>query len=873
MSVYLDNILNKYETYTYNWALHITHPANIDLGLPKLKSQNKIITLAQSGVENEISIESVEQNFVLTFVNTNRQAIANQFNVNFIEVGGITFFTRIIKAAKDLDIENHLKAAFIFELNFSGASPDGIPTNNIRDAGPFYYYCVFRSLTMSFQNGAAYYSGELVEITEEAFKQNEFTLISDVTVYARNFGEFLTNFQNELNRQARSVAATNPNILWPNSYVLKDEYGASNWTFGSIDPGILEGARVVSLTDGAATFSLPIRTTITSAISAALMATHNFRRLPIALTGNGFAKTDPNETIANPGAFADQIRWFSYRTSIKYGNYDELSNNYARQLTYTVIPVLAPQAINDPDSYQQVNSSPRIQRDKINKMFRNGQIKKRYDYIFTGKNTEVLNFDIALNNTYFTMQTTLNGAKTFASGEFPGGSSDSNTPSGLRGRLDDVQRELGAARKSLINIDSLIKGNGPGNRTQLEAERTRLQSEISDLVRQETELTNELGRFQAPEFFTLTTPNRGRNTTRYITQSELYANSDINSNNELTIPMSFLYHQPQNPGTQGGDPNGQEVGAAQAAAMYNNLYSVADLVQITLSIRGDPYWLGGPNGQTGANYQRGGQGFFLNIRAPRYPNDKTGLMDIENQVSYFLSGLYLMYQGSATYQSGSFTMNLVAFRDMNCQTSLIYEQLDRGQNYRDRDGVSSLPGLKPGSEDGSVTGANGSTQRPPEGSLPSGATGTSPPGGHSLASGVNPALNTILTLTGNQTGVTVVTISGYRADPGSGRHLGDASDVALYSGGRRLSVGNAADRAIIQTFSQNFINNSTAAGYNPSIGAANHTYPSSQWYMGGNTFHYDIARGNSIDVNRGAYWGGSGDTAHVSPPNWLASLF
>jgi hypothetical protein len=872
MSVYLDNVLNKYETYTYNWALHITHPANIDLKLEQLKSQSKIVTLAQSGVENEISIESVEQNFVLTFVNTNRQSIANQFNVNFIEVGGITFFSRIIKAANDLGLENHLKAVYIFELNFSGSSPDGIPTRNIRDAGPFYYYCVFRSLTMSFQNGAAYYSGDLVEVTEEAFKENEFTLISDVTVYAKTFGEFLTNFQNELNRQARSVAATNPNILWPNSYVLKDAYGASDWGIGSIDPGILEGARVVSVSPtSGAQFSLPIGTTITSAISAALMATNNFRRMPIGLTGERFAKSDPNQTIANPEAFADQIRWFSFRTSIKYGNYDRLSNNYAKQLTYTVIPILAPQAINDPDSYQQVNSSPRIQRDKINKMFSNGQIKKRYDYIFTGKNTEVLNFDIALNNTYFTMQTTLNGAKTFASGEFSGGSSDNGTPSVLKGRLNDVLTRLYAAKSSLSNIDRLIKGNGPGNRTQLQAERVRLQSEIGSLVRQEAALTDSLEQFQTSANFISTVPTMP-DSKRYITQSELYANSDINSNNGLTIPMSFLYHQPQNPGTQGGEPNGQEVGAAQAAAMYNNLYSVADLVQITLTVRGDPYWLGRPNNQTGANYQQGGQGFFLNIRAPRYPNDNTGLMDIENQVSYFLSGLYLMYQGSATYQGGSFTMNLVAYRDMNCQTPLIYEQLDRGQIYRDRDGVSSLPGLT-SSEDESVTGASGTPQLPPEGSLPSGATGASPSGGHSLASGVNPALNNILTLTGNQTGVTVVTTSGYRAGPGSGRHLGDASDIALYSGGRRLSVSNAADRAIIQTFSQNFINNARAQGYTPSVGWANHTYPSSQWYMGGNTGHYDIAVGNSIDADRSTVWGGSGATAHVRPPNWLTSLF
>jgi hypothetical protein len=195
MSVYLDNVLNRYETYTYNWALHVIHPVNIDLNLQQLKAQNKIITLAQTGVENEISIESVDHQFTLAFVNANRQAVGNIFSVNFVEVGGITFFSRIIKASKDLGIENHLKAAFIFELNFSGASPDGIPTRNIRDAGPFYYYCTFRSLTMSFQNGAAYYSGDLVEISEEAFRENEFRLISDVKVYASTFGDFLENFE------------------------------------------------------------------------------------------------------------------------------------------------------------------------------------------------------------------------------------------------------------------------------------------------------------------------------------------------------------------------------------------------------------------------------------------------------------------------------------------------------------------------------------------------------------------------------------------------------------------------------------------------------------------------------------------------------
>jgi hypothetical protein len=873
MSVYLDNVLNRYETYTYNWALHVIHPVNIDLTLQQLKEQNKIITLAQTGVENEISIESVDHQFTLAFVNANRQAVGNIFSVNFVEVGGITFFSRIIKASKDLGIENHLKAAFIFELNFSGASPDGIPTRNIRDAGPFYYYCTFRSLTMSFQNGAAYYSGDLVEISEEAFRENEFRLISDVKVYASTFGDFLENFERELNDQARDVTAVNPNILWPNSYKLEveDTYGTSEWQMGSVDPGTLEGARVVSIdpTTRTAEFLLPKGTTITSAIVAALMSTTDFRRIPVGVTGGQYAKTNPNNTTAIPGAFAEQVRWYAFETKIKYGNYNTRSNNYARQITYRLISTLAPQLINDPISHEEFINNLGMQQDKINNMFNNGQLKKRYDYIFTGKNTEVLDFSIALNNTYFTMQTTLEGTTTFASGLFPGGSANNNTPSSLRNRLDSIIQQLNDAKRSIGNLNRLIVGNGPGDRAAQQTELSRLQREQESLIRQQAELADELEIYQSDAAYTRLTPGVSEGVKRYITQSELYANSRSGSANHTPIPMTFLYATPENPGTQAGDPNGQEIGAAQIAAMYNNAYSVADLFQITLSVRGDPYWLGSPNNQTGANYRQGGQAFFLNIRAPRYPNDNTGLMEIENQVTYFLSGVYLMYQGRATYQQGAFTMDLIAYRDMNCQTSLIYDQLDLGLPTRTSN-VTNLPGLSNPSDE-SVTGGAGVTPRLADGNTTPGATGTSPPGGHSLASGVNPALNNILALTGNQTGVTIVTTSGYRAGPGSGRHLGDASDIALYSGGRRLSVNNAADRNIISTFTQNFINNATAANYLPSVGWANHAAPSSQWYMGGNTGHYDIARGNSIPADRGAYWGNGQTTAGA--PSWLRNLF
>lgn len=871
-SNYIDNPLNRYESYTYSWAMHICHPQNSNAANPAtLKSSNKVITLAESGVENEISIHRVEQTFV--FVSQDKQAFANQFKMDFIEVGGMTFFSRILKAANDLNIENHLSATYILELNFKGQL-NGSPIGRMPEVGTYYYFCTMTNLGMSYQEGAAYYSGTLVETSSLAFNTNEVALSFDTSIQASTFGVFLTKFQAELQRQAREVVRLSRNSLFPNDYVLVDNYGASSWVFG--DPGTLEEARNVSVSGSAGNlnFSFPKGTSITTAITIALLNTDKQRRLPVGLRGEVFAKANANDLTAIPSQYANQLRWPTYKTTTEFGRYDDISNNYQKRLTYTVIPTLKPDGINDPDSHKIFIESKVMQADKLRKYFTNGQLKKRYDYIHTGKNTEILNFDVSINNLFFTMQASLFGALNRTDSYFPGGSSDGQTASALLTQSDQIRASILEIQTQISELQNKLKNSSGGDSEMIRIGReiSTLNSELDDLVRQEEALAPSVNAALVPfqtGAFTNTVPSVNKN--RYITQSELYANSNINSNREPVYRVPFRFATPNGSATRGPETNSQAVGAQGVAALQSNLFAPADLIEISLSIRGDPWWLGQSNyNKYGINSENGGQAFFLNVIAPRYPDDNTGWMLQENLVTYMLSGVYIVLGGTATYESGAFTMALSAYRDLNCQVHLIYDLLDQG--YVTGDEIRTLESL-PEAADESVTGADGTTQRPPEGALAPGATGESSPGGHTLANNVNPALNDLLIAAGNASGVRVVTTSGFRAGPGSGRHLGDASDVALYSGDRRLSVSNAADRAIIATFSQNFINEARAQGYTPSVGAANHTYPQNQWYMGGNTFHYDIAVGNSIGSDRGTVWGGSGETAHVRPPNWLTSLF
>lgn len=145
------------------------------------------------------------------------------------------------------------------------------------------------------------------------------------------------------------------------------------------------------------------------------------------------------------------------------------------------------------------------------------------------------------------------------------------------------------------------------------------------------------------------------------------------------------------------------------------------------------------------------------------------------------------------------------------------------------------------------------------------------------------------------TGLNVRVTSGFRASGNnpSGRHAGFAADTALYDGDVRLSLSDSYHFGLIKDFTKAFIDISRSKGLVPSVGAGNNELSPAQYasyvpssvmsrsggplYMGGNTFHYDIARtpgiGSNLSASAGPYWGGSGETSSVPAPQWLVNLF
>ena len=85
------------------------------------------------------------------------------------------------------------------------------------------------------------------------------------------------------------------------------------------------------------------------------------------------------------------VNWFRIDVQIEFLDYDDSVGDYAKKYTYRVVPYLAHASV-----FGNSTAKPPGQKE-ITK-----QIVKEYNYIYTGQNADVIDFDIKINNLFYT---------------------------------------------------------------------------------------------------------------------------------------------------------------------------------------------------------------------------------------------------------------------------------------------------------------------------------------------------------------------------------------------------------------------------------------------------------------------------------------
>jgi len=640
---YSPNPLNRFATYSYRIRIFMYPELVTSYG-----DYQTGVMVADSASTADYNIQSVEQVHHLGFNNA-RHAFTSEFTIQIAETNGITFYQTLAAAAGITGVSNFISnAKYAIEISFPGRD-DG---NGIGTEGPFIIPVMFLKVDTQITERGSLYNITAVEISTNSYSYNLGNIKRTVSFNASTVGQAVEEFQRVVNQQEAAELETNENMLSRNEYIFEFDSSAAEWAdwpieFNEENPGSDDVLNTRQ-------FQIVAGSSIQEFFTRIMTNAAEYKSYPV-ITG-GYSAPDP---AGSPNNFDLKVLYKIIGTEEDIF-YDPLAGRYTKKVTYRIRKHISPELIVNSEEVSHYQNNPAAQTTRVQHLLGLGLLKKRYDYLYTGKNTEVINLDIKIENSYYLISPQASGQ--IFSARLSGNTALSRT------RINEQNSTIQPEDRGFgITVDARRRAADISERlldTTLSAdERSLLISMRNSYI---SELASGLPQGQ---FMRYTHLNDA------VEQSVV--NAPVNDNDTQAV-LRF-------------------------GASMQNLYNSGDLLEIEMQIRGDPYWLGLPNSlydlglpTDAADYEMGANYFFLKINLPS-PNGPSN--------DFLITGLYRVISVISEYRNGKFIQYLKAYRDVIINTDTVISTLESG------DGVA--PNTSPNAPlDGSRTSPNAGSANP-----------------------------------------------------------------------------------------------------------------------------------------------------------------
>jgi hypothetical protein len=666
---YLPNRLNEYETYTYNLKLYMVHPSLL-MHLEDAIDNGDARLIADNSTMSTFNISSVEQIYTIGH-NIVREAFANRFSMVIDEPNGVTLLSKISLLAEELGINTHIHAGYILVINFHGRDHNGRARKFNQT---FLYPLVIQNIQFKVTEGGTIYNIELIENGTAGYQYSANSVRGQITIVAQTVGGFLEEFEKKYNQSIFNAWVVSQTAgRTSDKYIFEFDESTeawSRWRFQVLDEPIHEsGIDFIGREDASIQIIISNGSNITTIIGQVLQLTKEYKNIIVAQKDISLANNIRNETFrVEPGEGVNKTldsfpTFFKVITNVEYGEYDPFAGQFNKTIIYKLKSYVVTDEILDSVSYLRGITDVNVQRRRVENLILNKFLRKKYEYYYTGGNTEVLEFDLALDYAYFSIIPFGRGM-----------TGDPNVIHPNQPRWDDevIERleEVTAARVLLATTHKSLN-----QATAIaEADQTVGGSEISkweDVTRLTKEAERSLSGYNVIY----------DNNLLFLREEIGLASATIN------YQLRFM-HDNINDQDLNTSENDKEGGALIMGAVKANLENSADFLQIELGIRGDPYWFGLPNSLYNqqrdvdelVDYEAGAPSFFLQVNLPVSDEDLHGRR--KPRPDYQLSGVYTVRNVINRFQGGQFTQYLSAIRDLATNVSTVWDLLSEQDAIR-----------------------------------------------------------------------------------------------------------------------------------------------------------------------------------------------
>ena len=629
MASFEPNILNEYETYVPKLKLYMVPPESVDMLDVNIQNGNNVL-MASNAEDARYSISRAETHFI---VGTSKvsSGMNSRVELTIEEPNGVTFLPKILEAAKTLRIKSHLQATYLLEIRFMCRQHNG---NAVEHKTPFFIPVIVSGFNTQIEGQGARYNITMVEQNVMGYHKQVYVLKKTLRVRAETVKEFLSEFTKSLNISNENDIKFNDEVVYVENTFdfqladnIREEWG--KWKLEETTGKARKGGINITKTGGKLEFILPAGSRYDAIIEAVLRTTNEYKRVPTT-ESRKFIKEKADESRAQH-KLVDIPVFFKILPEVTYGKYDALQGKYQKDVTYTIYKYAMPDQPIDRQTYIEAYFDDASQKSRIRKLVDERYIQKRYDYLYTGKNTEVIRLELNLDLLYYYATPIGGGAS--------GASHSLYTPAATGDPGSTISR-IRNLRQGIVNINKQLQTTHPFAASELIEQRENLQRELDQ------------------------TSNTSNDNFSYIVPASADA-----------IPAASQYGPDQTP-----DRSGFFIGT-----ILMNKDTVSDMLIIEMQIRGDPYWLGLPktvksinefqNSRNGlANLLKDSIFFWLNVHLPLADEDADGLRI--PKANYQISGLYRVIDIFSVFEQGQFIQTVKAVYDVNTNIAKVYNDIN-----------------------------------------------------------------------------------------------------------------------------------------------------------------------------------------------------
>lgn len=725
-----DNEFNQYDRVAYHFRLVLVNDLDAndpDVGRKIINNQVRKFIICESGVTLGFNLTDVTITDIVSPNFRSRSNMTTEIRLKMIEPYGMTLPDRLYNASKQLGIPQWRLAPLFLELEFRYIKSDGTIYNPQGE-----------------QKLIKVYSLNIIEFDSQLTESGtvyDLQCVAKDNMGFRDFYQIMTKTHSvetkgmTINPNGNSVGGFFESL----GKVITDRYAKErkdNIT-SQVVPPVMEYMFVVD--KDLAKQEINYDDTV-SARRRSFKGTSN-GEITIA---RGISVTALVDDVL---ASIKEVKFFiadQYAGLIKIPRlecitenigWDGLRKDYIRRFTFVIGLKTSPRPIPYRQLAEELQSDAQRQQSRLKILAEN--MKKAYEYWYTGKNTEILSLDVKFNQLHVVVEPAL---QTTLPPELTDSKKVDTRDAVLKQKANlEQERKLWTnPQADAVNPDTQLK------------ETLRLNEEIQRTEERLMEInTDSIYLFDAnsqlrPMLGLGTTPSQKEqqaitqlqnlrsnlNKASQVKQFVEDVSRQIMDNNRLQLSWSTDPRDMQNTQTRAfaGTTNSNDPTSSTRAIVSSILTQIYDrsgtqMLEIDMEIRGDPYWLGltdvertvelreivnklnnnqsVPNNLGNPTNTNNNSQFvnvydtdatiLLKFRSGGQPSSETGFQNLEQESDFFY-GIYIVLEVNHEFKDGKFTQRLKAMRDTLIDLTAIRAAEKQGMSTNQ---PNTLPGVTP----------------------------------------------------------------------------------------------------------------------------------------------------------------------------------